>query len=95
MRRTDLRSARKLVRLNRGGLENFPIFFSMTDAPDFFQILSDSSDFFQTLTDFFSNNNYSYYSLLANQPSTGQWIAVQKRRGVLEANRAPVSSQKS
>ena len=53
MRRTDLRSARKLVRLNRGGLENFPIFFSMTDAPDFFQILSDSSDFFQTLTDFF------------------------------------------
>ena len=53
MRRTDLRSARKLVRLNRGGLENLPIFFSMTDAPRFFQILADFVRFFRILSDFF------------------------------------------
>ena len=53
MRRTDLRSARKLVRLNRGGLENLPIFFSMTETPRFFQILADFVSFFRFLSDFF------------------------------------------
>ena len=65
MRRTDLRSARKLVRLNRGGLKIVPKNFQIAVASRFLPILSDSSDFFSDFDRFFFQIIIiPYYSLL-------------------------------